>query len=160
MSGAGYGYPAGYGPAGEDPPAALSSGPSADGVPAALDFNEGTFALGTDGRYGSIHPIDQRMRLALLLSRYRSEGGRIVPNIPAAPDQGFDWTTPFQWGEKLTADVTDRLRNAIRRAGLMIGQDIQEVRISVSSQRTAGRISFEYVYRNLRTSAEVVIVNG
>lgn len=104
--------------------------------------------------------MDQRLRFALLNTRYRKEGDRILPAIPAAGDQGFDWTTPFQWGEKLTADVTDRIHDAIDRAGLVLGTDIEEVRIEVSSLRTAGRVTWEYVYRNLRTAAEVRVQSG
>lgn len=153
MSGAGLGY-AGEGPAGADSPAALSSGP-VGGVPRALDYQGGGYGFdASTGRYGSIHPVDQKMRLGLLNSRYRKEGNRVLPAIPAAGDQGFDWTTPFAAGEKLEADVTDRLRDAIRRTGLVIGTDIEEVRILVQSARTAGRISWEYMYRNLRTGAE------
>jgi hypothetical protein len=159
MSGAGETF-AGSGPAGAVDVAALSAGP-VGGIPRALDYSSGAFAFDVDtGRYSSIHPIDQRARLALLNSRYRTEGGRVLLAIPAAGDQGFDWTTPFQWGEKLTADVTDRLRDAIRRAGLVIGEDLEEVRVSVSSARTAGRITWEYVYRNLRTAGEIVVSNG
>lgn len=159
MSGAGSGY-AGEGPAGADSPAALSSGP-VNGVPRALDYSAGAFAFdAATGLYGSIHPIDQRLRLALLNTRYRKEGDRILPAISAAADQGFDWTTPFQAGEKLTADVTDRIHDAISRAGLVLGADIEEVRIAVSSQRTAGRVTWEYTCRNLRTAAEVRITSG
>lgn len=159
MSGAGSGY-AGEGPAGADSPAALSSGP-VNGVPRALDYSAGAFAFdAATGLYSSIHIVDQRVRLALLNTRYRKEGERILPAIPAAGDQGFDWTTPFQWGERLTADVTDRLHDAISRAGLVLGEDIEEIRITVSSQRTAGRITWEYTYRNLRTGAETSVNNG
>lgn len=159
MSGAGQQY-AGQGPAGADSPAALSSGPVGS-VPRALDYSAGAFAFdAATGLYDSIHPIDQRLRLALLNTRYRKEGDRILPAIPAAGDQGFDWTTPFAAGEKLTADVTDRLRDAISRAGLVIGEDIEEVRISVSSARTAGRVSWEYVARNLRTAGEIKVSSG
>lgn len=154
MSGAGSGY-AGEGPAGADSPAALSSGPM-NGVPRALDYSAGAFAFdAATGLYGSIHPVDQRVRLALLNTRYRKEGDRVLPAIPAAGDQGFDWTTPFQAGERLTADVTDRIHDALERAGVVLGADIEEVRIAVSSLRTAGRVTWEYVYRNLRTAAEV-----
>lgn len=159
MSGAGSGY-AGEGPAGADSPAALSSGP-VNGVPRALDYSAGAFAFdASTGRYSSINPVDQRVRLALLNTRYRVEGGRVLLAIPAAGDQGFDWTTPFQWGEKLTADVTDRIHDALDRAGIVIGDDIEEIRIAVSSQRTAGRVTWEYTYRNLRTAAEVKVSNG
>ncbi len=157
--GAGQQY-AGQGPAGADSPAALSSGP-VNGTPRALDYSAGAFAFDpTTGLYSSIHIVDQRLRLALLNTRYRKEGDRVLPAIPAAGDQGFDWTTPFQWGERLTADVTDRLHDAIDRAGLVIGEDIEEIRITVSSSRTAGRISWEYVCRNLRTGREAVVNNG
>ena len=159
MSGAGSGY-AGEGPAGADSPSALSSGP-VNGVPRALDYSAGAFAFdATTGRYSSIHPIDQRVRLALLNTRYRKEGDRILLAVPAAGDQGFDWTTPFAAGERLAADVTDRIRDALSRAGIVIGADIEEVRIVVSSQRTAGRITWEYVYRNLRTAADVRVSSG
>lgn len=154
MSGAGSGY-AGEGPAGADSPATLSSGP-VNGVPRALDYSAGAFAFAaTTGRYSSIHPVDQRVRLALLNTRYRKEGDRVLLAIPAAGDQGFDWTTPFQAGERLAADVTDRIHDALSRAGVVIGADIEEIRIQVSSLRTAGRVTWEYVYRNLRTAAEV-----
>lgn len=159
MSGAGSGY-AGEAPAGADSPAALSSGP-VNGTPRALDYSAGAFAFdAATGLYSSIHIVDQRLRLALLNTRYRKEGDRVLPAIPAAGDQGFDWTTPFQWGERLTADVTDRLHDAIDRAGLVIGEDIEEIRITVSSSRTAGRVSWEYAYRNLRTGAEASVNNG
>ena len=159
MSGAGSGY-AGEGPAGADSPAALSSGP-VDGVPRALDYSAGAFAFDADtGLYSSIHPIDQRVRLALLNTRYRKEGDRVLLAIPAAGDQGFDWTTPFQAGERLTADVTDRIHDALDRAGVVLGADIEEVRIAVSSLRTAGRVTWEYVYRNLRTAREIKVQSG
>ena len=63
-------------------------------------------------------------------------------------------------GEKLTADVTDRIHDALSRAGLVLGADIEEVRIAVSSQRTAGRVTWEYTYRNLRTAAEARVTSG
>ena len=154
MSGAGSGY-AGEGFAGADSPATLSSGP-VNGVPRALDYSAGAFAFdAATGRYSSIHPVDQRVRLALLNTRYRKEGDRMLLAIPAAGDQGFDWTTPFQAGERLAADVTDRIHDALARAGVVLGADIEEIRIQVSSLRTAGRVTWEYVYRNLRTAAEV-----
>ena len=157
MSGAGEQY-AGEGPAGADVVAAPSAGPVSRAL-RAVDYNRGLFTL-TDGALVGIHPIDSRVRLALLNSRYRKEGGRVVPNIPAAPDQGFDWTTDFQWGEKLTADVTDRIRDALSRAGLVLGTDIEEVRVQVSSQRTAGRVSWEYTYRRIVDGAEVTVQGG
>lgn len=159
MSGAGLHY-AGYGPAGCDPVAAFSSGP-VDGIPRALDWRSSDFTLdAATGQYDSIHPIDQRVRLALLRSRYRKEGGRVVPAMPAEPTQGFDWVTPFEWGEKLAADVKDRIRDAIARAGLALGTDLEEVRIDVSSDRTAGRISWDYTYRRLVDGVEVTVTNG
>lgn len=159
MSGAGSEY-AGQGLAGAESPAALSAGP-VRGVPRALDFSAAVFAFdATTGRYASIHPVDQRVRLALLRTRYVREGDRILPAIPSDPDQGFDWTTPFQWGEKLSADVTDRIRDALSRAGLVFGVDIEEVRIAVSSIRNAGRVSWEYVYRRIVDGAEVTVTNG
>ena len=159
MTGAGSQY-AGEGEAGVETPQALSSGP-VRGIPRALDYSAGVFAFDVStGRYASIHPVDQRVRLALLLTRYRKEGGRVVPAIPAAGDQGFDWTTPFQWGEKLTADVTDRIRDALSRAGLVRGVDFEEAGIEVQSQRNSGRITWEFAYRNLHTAGEVVVSNG
>ena len=159
MSGAGSGY-AGEAPAGADSPAALSSGP-VNGTPRALDYSAGAFAFDpTTGLYSSIHVVDQRVRLALLNTRYRKEGDRVLSAIPAAGDQGFDWTTPFQWGERLTADVTDRLHDALARAGVVLGADIEEVRVAVSSLRTAGRVSWEYTYRRIVDGAEVTVQGG
>jgi len=159
MSGAGSGY-AGEGAAGVDSPSALSSGP-VRGLPRALDYSAGAFAFdATTGTYASIHPVDQRVRLALLRTRYVRQGDQIVPAIPSDPGQGFDWTTPFQWGEKLRADVTDRIRDALSRAGLTLGVDIEEIRIDVSSQRNSGRISWEYAYRRIADGAEVTVQSG
>lgn len=128
------------------------SGPSTATLPTALVYEAPgrVFAIDSDGRFYSSHPVDQRVRLALLT---------IKGSIPAAPDQGFDWSTPFETGERLTADVTDRIHNALYRAEIT-NDDIEEVRIVVYPQRVRGRVSWEYEYRNKRTNARQVLSNG
>jgi hypothetical protein len=94
--------------------------------------------------------VDQRVRLALLT---------IKGDVAAAPDQGFDWATPFETGERLTADVTDRIHNALYRASIT-SDDVEEVRIIVYPPRVRGRVSWEYEYRNKRTNRRQVLSNG
>lgn len=143
MTGAGS-LPAGIGPAGQAPVTPASS-TSAAPLPHALNYNEGTFAFEPDtNQYGSITPMEQRVRLALLQRRGA---------VPVAPTQGFDWTTRFESGDKLAADVADRLHDALSRAGIVVGVDIDEVRIEVSSNRTAGRVGWVYTFKDLSTGA-------
>jgi hypothetical protein len=141
--GAGY-YTASEGFAGEDPPAAPIAVVRRR-APVALAYAppERDVPLDDDGQYLGLHPVDQKVRLALLTTRGSS---------PAAPDEGFDWTTPFAAGEALQQDVTDRIRNALARSGIT-SQDIEEVRIE-ASRPVRGRVKWRFVYRNLHTLQE------
>ena len=149
MSGAGV-YEAGVGLAGEGVYQAPGDA-SAPTAPTALVYTapERTFAVDSDGRFYSSHPIDQRVRLALLIAK---------GSMPADPDLGFDLQTPFEWGERLTADVTGRIKNALFRSGLSEADDIETVRINVKSV-VRGRVSWTFEYRN-RLTSQVVTLNG
>ena len=107
------------------------------------------YQLSAAGLFLSQHPIDQRVRLALLVKK---------GSIPAAPEQGFDWTTPFAVGEPLRADGADRIHSALARARVT-SLDVLEVRIEVESA-IRGRVSWRYSYKNLQTRAEVTVPNG
>lgn len=146
--GAGY-YGAGEGPAGEDPSAAPSTVVPRR-APVALKYTvpNRDFEL-VDGLYTSVHPTDQKVALALLTTKGSS---------PVAPDEGFDWKTPFPTGEQLLQDVTDRCRNALSRGGVRVGTDIEEVR--VEARRVGQRVSWRYTYRNLNTGEEQTINGG
>ena len=149
MSGDGAGeMDAGVGFAGEGLPQNVAGVGSFNALQ-ALAFNGVDYEPNEAGDLAWLHPIDAKVRLALLTRK----GG-----IPADPNLGFDWDTPFQYGERLTADVTNRIHDTLFRSRINVGTDIQEVRILVSS-RIRGRVSFTYTYKNLRSGAEVT-VNG
>lgn len=145
MSGGGGYYPAGEGFAGEDPPAAPVAVVRRR-APVALAYTppERDFPLDSEGQYVGIHPTDQKVRLALLTTKGSS---------PAAPDEGFDWATPFATGDALVQDVTDRCRNALARSNVRFGDDIEEIRVE-ARRPIRGRVSWRYVYRNLHTLEE------
>lgn len=147
MSGAAGAWDAGLYEAGEDGPAATPTR-RARTVPIALQFLQpgADFELGADGLFASTHPTHQKVRLALLTKLGAS---------PAAPTIGFDWTTPFATGERLPADVTDRIRDALSRSAVT---GIEEVRITASSP-IPGRVRWMFVYRLPGDSQEVTL-NG
>lgn len=149
MSGAGV-YEAGIGLAGEGVYQAPGTG-DVSTPPTALVYTapERTFAIDSEGRFYSSHPIDQRVRLALLLAK---------GSMPADPEIGFDWRSPFERGERLLADVTGRIKNALFRSGLSEADDIETVRINVKSV-VRGRVSWTFEYRN-RLTSQVVTLNG
>lgn len=106
------------------------------------------YQLSAAGLFTSQHPIDQRVQLALLIKKGSS---------PAAPEQGFDWTTPFAVGEQLQSDVEDRIRNALFRARIT-SREVEEVRI-VAESPVRGRVSWVYTYRR-NDGAEVSVQGG
>ena len=61
-------------------------------------------------------------------------------------------------GERLLADVTGRIKNALFRSGLSEADDIETVRINVKSV-VRGRVSWTFEYRN-RLTSQVVTLNG
>jgi hypothetical protein len=116
--------------------------------PVALAYSDdGDVPINGDGLYGSLHPIDQRVRLALLPP---------LGSIPAEPTLGLDWATPFETGEKLRADVVDRIRNALFRAGIT-SAEVEEKRIIVERKP---RVSWQYEYVNLQTAQPQTVTYG
>src|SRR5690349_996351 len=96
-------------------PAALPSSPPGAPLPGVLAFSRGTFAEvapseddAGDGTYQAVSETVGRVRAALMVARGR---------VPAAPEMGFDWDTPFAVGDRLVADVTDRIHSALAAAG-------------------------------------------
>ena len=112
--------------------------------PVALVYTapERTFALDGSGRFFSSHPIDQRVRIALLTVR---------GSIPASLDIGFDWKAPFERGERLLSDVTGRIKNALFRSGISEVADIEIIRITAKNP-VRGRVTWTFDYLNRITS--------
>lgn len=116
----------------------------------ALAFNGVDYEVTSAGDLASVHWVDAKVRLALLTRKGA---------VPADPSLGFDWDTPFQYGERLTADVTIRISDALARSGLRVDSDFQVVRITVTS-RIRSRVSFVFTYKNLRSGQEVTLDGG
>ena len=143
MSGAGSGV-AGAGLAGKSAPASLA--PRDVRPPRALYFDGASrdmLLVTATGLYRSLHPVDQKMAMALVLRR---------GSIPVAPDLG---STFHEIGigeeEAMTADAIQRASQA---AALLIQVgDVRITSVRCFSSRVS-RVRVEVDYLNLRLAEE------
>ncbi|MGN6107662.1 MAG: hypothetical protein ACTHU0_21310 [Kofleriaceae bacterium] len=132
---------AGAAPAGA-PTNLTASSPREVSTPVALYFNPTTrdFRIDDEGRYLSMHPVDQAVALAVF---------HALGAIPAAADVGsIVRRIQYAGGPRLVAEVTDSIRQAV--VDLAKAGDVREERIEVKTGGFGG-VSVLYVYTNLRT---------
>lgn len=132
-------FPAGIGPAGYDP-VVPPDAPRNVRPPAALRLDGASrdYVLDDDGFYAELHPVDQKVALALLVSRGA---------IAAVPGLGNKLRTI----RRVSAAVAETLtRQYIREAlaDLIRGKSI-EVESVVVDTSVAGRLLFSVAYKNL-----------
>lgn len=141
--GAGW-FPAGYGPAGYDP--GIPPGePRRVRPPAALRYDGATrdFVLREDGFYEEIHPVDQKVALALCISRGA---------VAAVPGLGNNLRTI----KRVTQGVAETLaRQHVREAlaDLLSAKSIRIDAINIDAS-DPGRLLIQVVYFNLELEAE------
>ena len=108
-----------------------------------IDVTRRTVAIDVNGFYKSIHPVDHRLRLALMVE---------LGVVPADPSLGSTLrSVAFDTDENMTADGTRRVRRALK--SLLDGGDIVLSRVNVYGGEipgAPGRLVFEIEYRNLR----------
>lgn len=140
--------------AGEDPIAALSA---ARGLipPAALVFDGATrtFLSDDDGRLKSVHPVDQKVALAVLIQQKK---------LSSAPDTGSTLKEiKYLDPAKIVTDATNRVNRALN-AVLQPG-DIEIIRIQVT-QPSRWSVSILLEYKNLRDPGSaprvLTVLNG
>lgn len=139
-------FPAGIGPAGYDP-VVPPDAPRNVRPPAALRLDGASrdYVLDADGFYAESHPVDQKVGLALLVSRGA---------IAAVPDLGNRLRTI----RRVSAAVAETLaRQHIREAlaDLISGKSI-EIESIVIDTAVAGRLLFSVAYRNLELDRDSV----
>ncbi len=139
MTGSGT-YASGTGSAGFDPVGTVSAPPLTQNAPKALKFNPATrdFDI-TEGVYAALHPVDQRVALALTIE---------LGSIPSAPNVGHTLRRMRRSsGATVEADAKDRVRQALKT--LLDAEDIAIDRIEVDAE-TRGRVIVVVYYVNLR----------
>jgi hypothetical protein len=147
-------FNAGEGLGGEDP-LADPSPPRDVTPPAALLFDGATKAhpLDAQGRYQGIHPVDQRVALALLV-RFGSVG--------SVPDQGARFREIAKVTRYTAAQAKDMVNLALAR--LLAAKDITVELVEVETNRLAGSIAIAVSYQNLRlpkqTKPNRVVIRG
>jgi hypothetical protein len=135
-------FPAGIGPCGLDPlPDPL---PARDvSPPVALRFDGATqdFPLDANGRYLSIHPVDQQVALALLIG---------LGTLPSVPTVG----AAFRQITRITNATETQAANMARAAlaKLVAAKEVQIVTIDVEVRLPQGSTSIAVTYLNLVTS--------
>jgi hypothetical protein len=108
-----------------------------------IDVRARDIPIDANGFYKSIHPVDHRVRLNLLI------GLGVVPADQSVGSTLF--SMPFDTDENMTADGNRRVRNALRQ--LIDDGDIQIDSLTVSGSAMSsapGRLVFLLVYKNLR----------
>lgn len=135
-----YGF--GLGPGGQDPVLAPSSPRNAK-PPAALLFNGASrsFPLDANGRYGGIHPIDQKVALALILQSN---------TLASVPEIGNN----VRGIRKIDRRTANKVRDEVTRAlaDMVSNGDIQVLSIEVETRTSVtGAILFAVTYTNLRS---------
>ncbi len=134
--------PAGDGLAGED--ALVSSGPPRSVTPpVALRFDGATadYPLDSEGRYVSIHPVDQRVALALIPR---------LGTVASVPELG----NGLRSIRKITRATPNEARSHVDRAlaSLIRAGDIRLLSVAVETHPRTGAILCAVSYTNLRTS--------
>ncbi len=100
-------HSSGTGSAGFAPVGAVSAAPLTQNAPKALKFNPATrdFDI-TEGVYAALHPVDQRVALALTIE---------LGSLPSAPNVGHTLRKMRRSsGPTIEADARDRVRQALK----------------------------------------------
>ena len=145
MSGAGT-FGAGLEPAGLDPVGAFSPKPSLGTQPRALLFNITTrqHVINADGTMASVHPVDQRVTLAL---------GVKLGSIPSAPGVGNKLRTITRGSlAQLTAQANDYVEQAL--IAMTTAKEISVISIGVFAPQP-GQLIVQVTYTNLITSQKM-----
>ena len=133
---------AGATPAGIDPVAAPP--PARDVKPPTALYYDGatrSFPLDADGHYQGIHPVDQAVALALILS---------LGTITSAPGAGAGFRQVKRITSATKKQVEDMARAALRPR--VVAQDIKVLSILVETKgRPTGGFAVAVNYVNLRT---------
>ena len=132
-------YPCGVGRAGFDPPRAV--GRLTPILPLAAFFDPSTrdMPLTAAGDIQSVHPVDQKVSLALGIS---------VGGASPSPGLGLDIARVRRASRiQMQAILDDIVRNALEE--VLTAGDVELVGVTILIQ-TAGRTAFEVAYRNLR----------
>lgn len=109
----------------------------------ALDINvaERDVSIDAKGFYKSIHPVDHKVILTLLIE---------LGVVPADPSIGTTLLqVPFDTDEYMTADGSRRVQNALNK--MVLNQDITIDQVQLlNGGHVTGRLIFEIEYQNLR----------
>ena len=137
-------FPAGIGPAGYDP-VIPPGAPRRARPPAALKFDGASrdFVLREDGFYEEIHPVDQKVALALCISRGA---------VAAVPELGNQLRTI----RRVSRAVAETLAKQYVRetlADMIAGKSIELIDTKVQTD-VPGRLFVFVLYRNLELDAE------
>lgn len=134
--------PAGQGGAGLNLLPALSP-PRNVTPPISLRFDGATadFQLDDQGRYKSIHPVDQAVALALLVR---------LGTLGSVPSMGAGFRNIRKIGPTTPNQVENMARVALAR--LVQAQSIKILSIQVETKRKPGSIAIAVSYTNLRTN--------
>lgn len=132
-------FPAGFGPAGYDP-VVPPNAPRDVRPPAALLFDGETrdFPLDANGFYREVHPVDQRVALALCISR------GAIASVPGIGNK-------LRTIQRVRRDVAETLaRNYINEAlaEMLSSKSIRIEKITIDTA-VAGRLLFAVTYLNL-----------
>jgi hypothetical protein len=139
-------FPAGIGPAGYDP-VVPPDAPRNVRPPAALRLDGASrdYVLDDDGFYAESHPVDQKVGLALLVSRGA---------IAVVPELGNKLRTIRRVSRTVAETLTrQHIREAL--ADLISAKSI-EIESIVVDTAVAGRLLFSVAYRNLELDRDSV----
>lgn len=136
------------GPFGLDPVAAPSEPGGTVKTPAAIHYNPTTrkFTMLADGRYQSVHPVDQMVAIAL---------GVAARDYASAPTVGHTLgEMASSASPSFVADGADRIRRALRVPLSRGDIRIDDITVNVvdGPQAPRGRNEFVVTYYNLRAS--------
>jgi hypothetical protein len=106
-----------------------------------IDVAERDVSIDAKGFYKSIHPVDHKVILTLLIA---------LGVVPADPSIGTTLLqVPFDTDEYMTADGSRRVQNALNK--MVLNQDITIDQVQLlNGGSVPGRLIFEIEYQNLR----------
>ncbi len=135
-------YPLGFGPLGAVPPSTPAV-PVRATYPRSLWFDGATrdYTIGADGRYLDLHPVDQRVALALLVA---------LGSITLAPALGSTITSVAPGAPTTLAAATAAVRRALRD---LLAEPAIVLRSVVVETSAHGRLEAAVTYVNLARAA-------
>lgn len=138
-------FPAGLGPAGEDPVAQASRASNNSPPNAAyLDLKARNLLLNADGSTASMHPVDQAAQWSFLIRR---------GTLQADPRVGHTFfDAPALTGAAKLNDLRLRARDAFPFSRLIANRDVEFIDIQLADPKK-GETGIGVFYRNLRLDA-------